>query len=41
MRSIDTDAQFVYNENGLWIQKTVNGVVTKYTLHGKNIVHMT
>ena len=41
MRSIDTDAQFVYNENGLWIQKTVNGVATKYTLHGKNIVHMT
>ena len=41
MRSIDTDAQFVYNENGLWIQKTVNGVVTKYTLHGKNVVHMT
>ena len=41
MRSIDNDAQFVYNENGLWIQKTVNGVVTKYTLHGKNIVHMT
>ena len=41
MRSIDTDAQFVYNENGLWVKKTVNGVVTDYTLHGKNIVHMT
>ena len=41
MRSIDTDAQFVYNENGLWIQKTVNGVATKYTLHGKNVVHIT
>ena len=41
MRSIDTDAQFVYNENGLWIQKMVNGVATKYTLHGKNVVHMT
>ena len=41
MRSIDTDAQFVYNENGLRIQKTVNGVVTKYKLHGKNVVHMT
>ena len=41
MRSIDTDARFVYNENGLRIQKTVNGVVTKYTLHGKNVVHMT
>ena len=23
------------------MQKTVNGVVTKYTLHGKNVVHMT
>ena len=41
MRSIDTDAQFVHNENGLRIQKTFNGVVTKYTLHGKNVVHMT
>ena len=41
MRSIDTDARFVYNENGLRIQKTVNGVATKYTLHGKNVVHMT
>ena len=29
------------NENGLRVQKTVNGVVTKYTLHGKNVVHMT
>ena len=41
MRSIDTDAQFVYNENGLRVKKTVNGVVTDYTLHGKNVVHMT
>ena len=41
MQSIDTDASFVYNENGLRVQKTVNGVVTDYTLHGKNIVHMT
>ena len=39
--SVDTDASFVYNENGLRVQKTVNGVVTKYTLHGKNVVHMT
>ena len=29
------------NENGLRVQKTINGVVTKYTLHGKNVVHMT
>lgn len=41
MHSVDPDARFVYNENGLRVQKTVNGVVTKYTLHGKNIVHMT
>jgi len=41
MQSVDVDASFVYNENGLRVQKTVNGVVTKYTLHGKNIVHMT
>ena len=31
----------MYNENGLRVQKTVNGEVTNYTLHGKNVVHMT
>ena len=40
MQSVDTDAQFVYNENGLRVKKTVNGVLTDYTLHGKNVVHM-
>ena len=40
MHSVDTDASFVYNENGLRVRKTVNGVVTDYTLHGKNVVHM-
>lgn len=40
MQSVDIDASFFYNENGLRIQKTVNGIVTDYTLHGKNIVHM-
>ena len=40
MQSVDTDASFVYNENGLRVQKTVNGIVTDYTLHGKNVVHM-
>ena len=34
-------AEFVYNADGLRVQKTVNGVATKYTLHGKNVVHMT
>ncbi len=34
--------EFVYNENGLRVQKTAASTgVTKYTLHGKNIVHMT
>lgn len=41
MQKTGVDASFVYNENGLRVQKTVNGVVTDYTLHGKNIVHMT
>ena len=36
-----TIAEFVYNADGLRVQKTVNGVTTNYTLHGKNIVHMT
>ena len=35
-----TIAEFVYNADGLRVQKTVNGVATNYTLHGKNIVHM-
>ena len=34
-------AEFVYNADGLRVRKMVNGVATKYTLHGKNIVHMT
>ena len=38
--SVDTDTSFLYNENGLRVRKTANGVVTDYTLHGKNIVHM-
>ena len=41
MTNGEITASFIYNENGLRVQKTVNGVVTKYTLHGKNIVHMT
>ncbi len=33
---------FVYNEDGLRIQKTATGTgTTKYILHGKNIVHLT
>ena len=36
-----TVAEFVYNADGLRVQKTVNGVTTNYTLHGKNIVHLT
>ena len=31
MNSIDKDVRFVYNENGLRVQKTVNGVATNYT----------
>ena len=40
MQKSGVTAEFVYNADGLRVQKTVNGVVTKYTLHGKNIVHM-
>ena len=40
MQKAGVTAEFVYNADGLRVQKTVNGVVTKYTLHGKNIVHM-
>lgn len=41
IHSVDIDASFMYNENGLRVQKTVNGMVTHYILHDKNIVHMT
>ena len=41
MQKAGMTAEFVYNADGLRVQKTVNGVVTKYTLHGKNVVHMT
>ena len=41
MQKSGVTAEFVYNADGLRVQKTVNGVATKYTLHGKNVVHMT
>ena len=40
MAKAGTSASFVYNADGLRIQKTVNGSVTNYILHGKNIVHL-
>jgi len=41
MQKSGVTAEFVYNADGLRVQKMVNGVATKYTLHGKNVVHMT
>ena len=41
MQKSGVTAEFVYNADGLRVRKMVNGVATKYTLHGKNIVHMT
>ena len=41
MQKAGVTVEFVYNADGLRVQKTVNGVATKYTLHGKNVVHMT
>ena len=41
MAKSGTTAAYAYNHDGLRIRKTVNGVVTNYTLHGKNVVHMT
>ena len=41
MSKSGTTATFKYNSEGLRVQKTVNGTVTNYTLHGKNIVHLT
>ena len=33
--------QFKYDHNGLRVGKIVNGVETRYTLHGKTVTHMT
>ena len=41
MQKSGVTAEFVYNADGLRVQKMVNGVVTDYVLHGKNVVHMT
>lgn len=42
MQKSGETVEFVYNENGLRVQKTATTTgVTKYTLYGKNIVHMT
>ena len=42
MQKSGETVEFVYNENGLRVQKTATTTgVTKYTLHGKNVVHMT
>ena len=41
MSKSGTTAAFLYNADGLRVRKTVNGLVTNYTLHGKNIVHLT
>ena len=42
MQKSGETVEFIYNENGLRVQKTaISTGVTKYTLHGKNIHHMT
>ena len=40
MSKTGTSASFLYNADGLRVRKTVNGVITDYTLHGKNVVHL-
>ena len=42
MSNAGETVSFVYNEDGLRVQKTSTSTgTTKYTLHGKNIVHLT
>ena len=40
MSTSGTAVSFQYNHEGLRVKKTVNNVVTDYTLHGTNIVHL-
>ena len=41
MSKIGTMATFKYNSEGRRVQETMNGTVTNYPLHGKNIVYLT
>lgn len=41
MSKSGTSVSFTYNEDGLRVGKNVNGTVTTYVLHGKNVVHLT
>ena len=40
MSTSGTTVSFQYNHEGLRVKKTVNNIVTDYTLHGTNIVHL-
>ncbi len=39
-KSDATNVTYTYNVDGLRIRKTVNGIATDYTLHGKHVVHL-
>ena len=39
-KSDGTAVTYTYNVDGLRIRKTVNGIATDYTLHGKQVVHL-
>ncbi len=41
MTKSSISVSFTYNEDGLRVGKNVNGTVTSYVLHGKNVVHLT
>lgn len=41
MSKTGTTATFLYNADGLRVRKTVNSTVTNYTLHGRNVMHLT
>ena len=41
MNKTGTSISYTYNEDGLRVGKNVNGTVTNYVLHGKNVVHLT
>lgn len=40
MTKSGTTAAFTYNASGLRVRKTVNGTMTEYTLHGKQVLHL-
>ncbi len=41
MQNGETDVRYEYDQNGMRVRKTVNGIATNYTYNGSRLVHLT